>query len=251
MKKSTILSFFYLLAVSFAVANPQTEISNGNKAYQQGQFEEAIKIYEKIIEQGQTSAELYYNLGNAHFKANNIPSAILNYERALKLDPTNEDIIYNLKVSNNQIIDKIDELPKLFYQRWWDSLKQLLAPDAWAWLSIILFSLFFVTIAIFLLSSSAIVRRVLLPLGIAFLFSTCIVLIVAQNTYTHAKNKNEGIVFAPALTVKSSPEESGVDLFVVHEGLKVQIIDELTGWKEIRISNGSKGWVKAETIMPI
>ncbi len=251
MKKSIILSFFYLLAVSFAIANPQTEILNGNKAYQRGQYEEAISIYEKVIEQGKASAELYYNLGNAYYKAENIPSAILNYERALKLDPTNEDIIYNLKVSNNQIIDKIDELPKLFYQRWWISLKQLLAPDDWALLSIILFALFFVTIAIFLLSSSAVVRRVLLPIGIMLLFCTGIVFIVAQNTYIHAKNKNEGIVFAASLSVKSSPEESGIDLFVVHEGLKVKIIDELTGWKEIRIANGSKGWVRTETIMPI
>lgn len=251
MKKLFILSFFYLVAVSFAIASPQAEIGNGNKAYQRGQYDEAIAIYEKVIGQGLTSAELYYNLGNAYFKTNNIPSAILNYERALKLDPTNEDIIYNLKVSNNQIIDKIDELPRLFYQRWWDSLKQLLAPDEWALLSIILFSLFFITIGIFLLSSSAVVRRILLPIGIAFLFCTGIVFIVAQNTYTHARNKDEGIVFAPALSVKSSPEESGIDLFVVHEGLKVQIIDELTGWKEIRIANGSKGWVKSETIIPI
>ncbi len=251
MKKSGILLFFYTLTISIAIANPQTDINNANKAYQNGLYEEAVSIYEKVLKQGHTSAELYYNLGNAYFKANKIPSAILNYERALKLDPTNEDIIYNLKVSNNQIIDKIDELPKLFYQRWWESLKQLNAPDNWAILSIILFSLLFTSIAIFLLSPSVNLRRVLLPIGFGLLFFTVLVFIIAQNTYKNANSKNEGIIYAASLSVKSSPEESGVDLFVVHEGLKVQIIDELTGWKEIRIANGSKGWVKSETIVPI
>lgn len=251
MKKSGILLFFYTLAISIAIANPQTDINNANKAYQNGLYEEAVSIYEKVLKQGHTSAELYYNLGNAYFKANKIPSAILNYERALKLDPTNEDIIYNLKVSNNQIIDKIDELPKLFYQRWWESLKQLNAPDNWAILSIILFSLLFTSIAIFLLSPSVNLRRLLLPIGFGLLFFTVLVFIIAQNTYKSANSKNEGIIYAASLSVKSSPEESGVDLFVVHEGLKVQIIDELTGWKEIRIANGSKGWVKSETIVPI
>lgn len=251
MKKSGILLFFYSLAISLATANPQTEINNANKAYQNGLYEEAVSIYEKVIEQGYTSSELYYNLGNAYFKANKIPSAILYYERALKLDPTNEDIVYNLKVSNNQIIDKIDELPKLFYQRWWESLNQLNAPDEWAIFAIILFSLLFISIALFLLSPSVKLRRVLLPIGFGLLFLTALVFIIAQNTYKNANSKNEGIVFTASLSVKSSPEESGVDLFVIHEGLKVQIIDELTGWKEIRIANGSKGWVKSETIEPI
>lgn len=239
------------MSISIAIANPQSEINNANKAYQNGLYDEAVTKYEVVIEQGYTSAELYYNLGNAYFKTNKIPSAILFYERALKLDPTNEDIIYNLKVSNNQIIDKIDELPRLFYLNWWESLKQLASPDNWAILVIILISLFFLSIAAFLLSPSVNLRRILLPIGIVLLFFSSLAFVIAHSTYKHATNKNEGIVFAASLSVKSSPEESGIDLFVVHEGLKVQIIDELTGWKEIRIANGSKGWVKSETIVPI
>lgn len=232
-------------------ADPLIDINKGNKAYQEGFYENAVSLYEKVIKEGYTSAELYYNLGNAYFKVNELPSAILYYERALKLDPTNEDIVYNLKVANNQIIDKIDQLPKLFYERWWDNLKVLNSPDGWAMTSIILFSAFFMCIALFLLSTSIRIRRLLLPIGLIILFLTGISFIIAADTYNEATDRRDAIVFAASLPVKSSPEDTGIDLFVIHEGIKVEIIDQLTGWKEIRIANGSKGWVKSETVVPV
>lgn len=250
MKISFLLVLFsFVSTISFA--DPQSDINKANKAYQDGFYTTSVDLYEKVIKEGYASSELYYNLGNAYYKLNEIPSSILFYERALKLDPGNEDIIYNLRVANNQIIDKIDQLPELFYERWWDSLKQMLAPDEWAIFSILLITLFFVLIALFLLSTSIRVRRGLLTSGVIVLVFTSFVFIIANETYTKAMKKHEAIVFSASLPVKSSPEESGTDLFVIHEGLKVEIIDELTGWKEIRIDNGSKGWVKSETITPI
>ncbi len=251
MKKIGFLLVLFLFVVASTIANPQSDITKANKAYQEGLYTSSVELYEKVIKEGYASSELYYNLGNAYYKLNEIPSSILYYERALKLDPGNEDIIYNLRVANNQIIDKIDQLPKLFYERWWDSLKQMHSPDNWAIFSIVLITVFFVIIALFFLSTSIRTRRWLLTVGIVFLLLTSLVFIIANDTYTKAMEKHEAIVFSASLSVKSSPEESGTDLFVIHEGLKVQIIDELTGWKEIRIDNGSKGWVKSETITPI
>jgi tetratricopeptide (TPR) repeat protein len=149
MKRTTLLIFLIYLVSTTLVASPDSDIVKANTAYQAGFYENAIALYEKVIKEGFTSSELYYNLGNAYFKANNNPSAILNYERALKLDPGNEDLIYNLKVANNQIIDKIDQLPKLFYERWWLSLKQLNSTDGWAKLTIILCVVLFLLVAIF------------------------------------------------------------------------------------------------------
>lgn len=251
MKKSTLIISLFILFSVFAFSEPQSDIVKANTAYQAGFYENAAVLYEKVIKEGLSSSELYYNLGNAYFKAGKYPSSILNYERALKLDPTNEDIIYNLRVANNQIIDKIDQLPQIFYQRWWEALKALNSPDGWAYSTIILFALFFLSAGWFLLSTLVIIRRILLPLSLVFLFATGIFFIIASDTYTQAKNQKEAIVFEATLPVKSSPEESGIDLFVIHEGLKVQIIDQLTGWKEIKIANGSKGWVKSQTIIPI
>jgi uncharacterized protein YgiM (DUF1202 family) len=61
----------------------------------------------------------------------------------------------------------------------------------------------------------------------------------------------EAIVFDPSLTVKSSPSEKSVDLFVVHEGTKVAITDQLGDWYEVRIANGSTGWIPDTAIRSI
>lgn len=251
MKKMIFLLFLLThLMVSFG-ANQQADVTKANQHYKAGEYDDAISLYKKVIDMGYASPELYYNLGNACYKANEIPSAILWYERALKLDPGNEDLNYNLKVANNQIIDKIDVLPMIFYQRWWEDLKVILSPDTWAVITLVLFSLFFIVLILFLLSTSVRIRKALLTSGLIIFLFAGVAFIISYETYHKALNRHEAIVFSASLPVKSSPEESGIDLFVIHEGLKVEIIDELSGWKEIRIANGSKGWVRAENITPI
>lgn len=251
MKRITLLIFLIQLIPLSLLADPKTDITKANTAYQAGFYENAIALYDKVIKEGYTSSELYYNLGNAYYKADKIPLAILNYERALKLDPGNEDLQYNLKVANNQIIDKIDQLPRLFYERWWTSLKQLNSTDGWATLTIALCVVLFLLVSAFLLSISIRLRRVLLPTFLVVLFFMLTSFILSYETYSDAVKRKDAIVIEATLPVKSSPEDSGIDLFVIHEGLKVEILDELTGWKEIRIANGSKGWVKSVTVIPI
>jgi tetratricopeptide (TPR) repeat protein len=251
MKRAFIVTQLFLFTIfcqTVTFANANTTIQKANTAYQAGFYENAASLYEQVIEQGKVSSGVYYNLGNSYFKMDEISKAILNFERALKLDPSNEDIIYNLRVANNKIIDKIDQLPQLFYIKWWDSLKQLISPDGWAIMFTAFFFSFFLITALFLLSTSIRLRKTFLFSGLSVLIFTIISFTIAYQSYKDAAFNKEAIVFAPSLPVKSSPEESGIDLFVIHEGLKVQIIDHLTGWEEIRIANGSKGWVKSETI---
>ncbi len=251
MKRTFIITqliLFTIFCQKVTFANTNTTLQKANTAYQAGFYENAATLYEQIIEQGKVSSVIYYNLGNSYFKMDEISKAILNYERALKLDPSNEDITYNLRIANNKIVDKIDQLPQLFYIKWWKSLKQLSSPDGWATLFIIFFFTFFLITAFFLLSTSIRLRRTFLISGLVILVFSALSFILALQTYKESAFNRDAIVFTPSLPVKSSPEESGIDLFVIHEGLKVQIIDHLTGWEEIRIANGSKGWVKSETI---
>lgn len=250
--KRRLFTIILLFVISLTIqANPQAEIDKANKAYMAGFFENSIPIYEKVIADGLASPELYYNLGNAYFKTNNLPSAILNYERALKLEPGNEDFIYNLGVANSRIVDKIEVLPELFYIRWWKQLKSLFSPDSWAKFAIITFFLLFINIAIFLLTRTINGRKIFFSTGILLLFLNMVGGIIAWQTNTESKNQKAAIVFAPTLPVKSSPDESSIDLFVIHEGLKVKVIDKIGEWNEIRIANGSKGWVKTENLEPV
>lgn len=247
-----LITCILLLLPGFnALADDQQDIAKANKAYMAGFYENAASLYEKVIGEGNVAPELYYNLGNAYFKAGNIPSAILNYERALKYKPGDEDILYNLRVANSKIVDKIDVLPELFYIRWWKNLKTWMSPDGWARTGITSFTLLFLITALFLLSRSARNRKIYFALGIGILLMNMISGFIAWDTYKQSVQKNTAIVFTPTLPVKSSPDESSIDLFVVHEGLKVGIIDAIGEWNEIRIANGNKGWVRSADLKPI
>ncbi|MHC1774683.1 MAG: tetratricopeptide repeat protein [Lentimicrobium sp.] len=251
IKLTITTGIIFMLFISISMAQQQDEIDKANKAYMAGFFENAITIYENILKDQVASPELYYNLGNAYFKTNNLPSAILNYERALKYKPGDEDILFNLNVANSKIVDKIDVLPELFYIRWWKEIKQWFSPDGWSIVLIALFSLLFILAALFLLSRSATTRKIIFAGGIFILLAFLISGIIAWQTWSESRQHNTAIVFTPTLAVKSSPDDSSIDLFVIHEGLKVKILDEIGEWNEIRISNGSKGWVKSETLKPV
>ena len=248
MAKKAFLLIFMLISNLMLHADGQADYEKANKAYMAGFYENSITIYEDILARGDAAPELYYNLGNAYFKNDEISKAILNYERALKLKPGNEDFRHNLQIANNKRIDKMDALPELFYLKWWNSLKQELSANQWTRLSLISFTLIFIFAAVFLLSRKVFFKRILFYTGILILLINILSGILAWQTYNESVEKNTAIVFAPALPVKSSPEESSIDLFVIHEGLKVQIIDKIGDWNEIKIENGSKGWVKSETL---
>ena len=248
MGKKAFLLFFLLISKLMLHADGQADFEKANKAYMAGFYENAIAIYEDILIGGQAAPELYYNLGNAYFKNDEISKAILNYERALKLSPGNEDFRHNLLIANNKRIDKMDTLPEIFYIRWWNTLKYERSTNQWARLSLISFTLIFIFVALFLLSRRAFFKRMIFYTGLLILLIHIFSGILAWQTYTESSQKNTAIVFAPTLPVKSSPDESSIDLFVIHEGLKVQIIDKIGDWNEIKIENGSKGWVKVETL---
>ena len=64
--------------------------------------------------------------------------------------------------------------------------------------------------------------------------------------WQESKKSNEiikGIIFSKELSVFSEPNKRNEEIFVLHEGTKVEILDRLTGWEKIRLANGSEGWV--------
>jgi len=223
-------------------------ITEAENAYNQGNYQEAIDIYQGILDSGYFSPELYYNMGNASFKAGNIPNAILYFEKALKLDPGNKDIQFNLNIANSRIVDKIENVPELFYVEWWKAARNLLTPNAWAWLTVVLFTLIFVMAISFMISRSVSVRRTSFWAGIIFIILFLFGMLFSWQEYKEFHNREHAIIFTPTVTVKSSPSGNSVDLFVIHEGTKVRIIDQVEGWYEIRIANGSEGWLPASAM---
>jgi tetratricopeptide (TPR) repeat protein len=250
MKKFLVILF--LLCATFAWADDNTLlIEEGNKLYSQNDYQQAAELYQKVIENGYESPELYYNLGNTYFKLDNIPSAILYYEKARKLAPGNDDILFNLNIANSRIVDKIETVPEVFYARWWNNLVYALSLDSWGWISLTAFGLAVLMLLVFLLSNIVWIRKSSFWSGIIFLILFAFSFLLAQQKHASFSSDHQAIVFTPTVTIKSSPTDSSIDLFVIHEGTKVQLTDHVGAWYEIEIANGSVGWLKEEDIKKI
>ncbi|GAB1419727.1 tetratricopeptide repeat protein [Bacteroidales bacterium] len=246
--------FFLLLFFIFSHAvaqSPAQQLEAANNLYGEAHYEEALKAYLNLIDLGYSSDALFYNTGNTYFKLKDIPSAILYYEKALKINPSDDDIKHNLQVANSMIIDKIDLMPELFFRQWWRAFYNLMPANSWAWVSTIVFLFTLVAAYLYITSQQTSVRRSAFFSGILLILMTIITFGLASQKYYYTRQTNEGIIFAPTITVKSSPSESSVDLFVLHEGTKVALLDETAGWQKIRIANGSIGWLREGTFKGI
>lgn len=248
MKNSILLIFSIFTVLQINAQENDSLIIKANDYYTEAQFQDAINAYEAIINSGYESPEIYYNLGNAYYKEKVIALAILNYEKAIQLAPSDEDIRYNLDLTNRLVVDKIEVLPVFFITGWIRNLKSIFTSDLWAIISLISFIITLVFISIFLYSRSIGLKK--LSLGFTFFI---VIISTISFIFSYQQKQviligNTAIVTSPSVTVKSSPDVSGTDLFVVHEGTKVWIEDKISDWNEIKLSDGSIGWLKAENI---
>jgi tetratricopeptide (TPR) repeat protein len=254
MKYMKLFTLTTMLIFAVAAAYPSVEqitVAKANKAYSAGSYNVAADMYQKVIVSGYASPELFYNMGNSCFKMNDYARAILWYERARRLDPGNEDINFNLNVANTKISDKIEPLPDLFYKRWFNGIVQLFSVDTWAVMGVCMFIAGLFCLVLYLASRVLVLRKIGFWAAFGLFFLSLFTLVFAWNGYIFTKSADEAIVFAPTITVKSSPDEKSTDLFVLHEGTKVTLLDNISGWYEIRIANGSVGWLPVNSLEKI
>jgi tetratricopeptide (TPR) repeat protein len=241
-----ILSLFARDAISQGTSTEK--FNQGVTYFTSGSYKEALQVWTDIYNTGYRSAGLNYNIANAYFKLNNIPGAILFYERAYLLNPADENINYNLQIARTLIVDRFQEIPELFFVRWYNFMSLLLSTNNWARISISSFILCLLLLSLYIYSSRY--RHKVAGFWLAVFF---FILTVASFAFT-VKNKSlvydshKAIIFSPLVSGKSSPDNSGTDLFVLHEGTKVSIEDEVGEWYEISLSDGNKGWVPANSL---
>lgn len=246
-----IYVFVCLLSVNFsshASPNHLDIYHQANIAYQEKNYEKAIELYNDLLKEGQFAPELFFNLGNAYYKAGNIPRSILNYERALKMDSKDEEAQFNLKIASLKIIDKVDPVPQIFYKRWLDTLTNLLSSNDWSKLLIVFIWLSLITSLMYLFGYSVSLRKTGFILSLAFLSLSLFSFLIASRSYSKTQLEQSAIVMSPSVYVKSSPDLKGNDLFIIHEGIKVELLDELNDWKKIKLVNGNIGWLMTKEI---
>ena len=175
--------------------------------------------------------------------------AILYYEKALKLRPGDDDIQANLEIANLAVVDKINAIPQSFFVKWWNGVKSKFSADGWAWVSMVTFALLLLCVFAFLMARRAALRKVGFFAGLVLLVCMVFSVVFAMEKYQDMSRHDEAIIMTPTITVKSSPSDNAVDLFVLHEGAKVRLLDSSQGWNKIKIADGSVGWLREDVMI--
>ena len=222
-----------------------------NAAYLDGNYHEATKAYEQLVARGYGSAKLFYNLANSYFKQERIGRAILFYRRALRLDPGNADARYNLTVAEARTKDRIERIPEFFLTQWFRRVRHTMSATAWSVLSLVLLACALAAFLLYLLAQRLSMRKAgfygTLTAAVLFVLTTGF----AAGERRDQLDRSEAVVMAASAAVSSAPDKSATDLFILHEGTTVRIVDRLDKWCEVTIADGKKGWIensKIETI---
>ena len=252
--KAPVLAILLLLALPLSQARaaesyPDSLWNAGVAAYTEGDFASALQDWKDVRATGLMSKELYYNLGNAYFKTGEMAQSILWYERALKLDPSDADIRHNLEYARSLTQDRIEEVPEIFFEQWGHAMCYLLPSNTWAVLCLVFLAAAVAMALLFLLGSTAGRRRVGFFVGIACLLFAFLGWDFAQWQRQEALAQDRAIVMRPVSSVKSSPSaESAKDLFILHEGTRVKILDNVGSYSNIELGDGRQGWIPAGDI---
>lgn len=220
------------------------ELSDADSAYIQGDYLTAISIYEWVIENQGVNATLYMNLGNCWLKRDEIAKAILYYERAYLIDPSDPDVRFNLELARTKTVDKVSPVNQLFITVWYKKLLAVLDVNEWAVLTVILFALTVMLVGVLLFSKKSGIRKISFSFSAFFLLLSILSFIFATTQMGNLKERDTAIIMSPSVTVKSTPTSTGTDLFIIHEGRKVKILDSsMKEWVEIRLEDGNTGWI--------
>lgn len=253
MKRHTLL-IITLVVLMFPAGTKAQETAEqwfeqANAAYNESNYDTALMLYEIVVGTEQESVPLYFNMGNTYYKMREYAMAIYCYEKALKIDPSNEDVRNNLAIANLAIVDKIEEVPQSFIVKGWNGAKTLLSGSQWTLLSMVAFALLLASAFLFLRARRMGMRKLGFFAGLVMLVVFAFSVLFAAQMKQAEQSEDQAIIMTPTVTVKSSPNDASMDLFVLHEGTKVQILDQTDGWNKIKIANGSMGWLQADFML--
>lgn len=251
--KAKVSGFSFVLMILMLMplsANAITK-QNADVEYAKGNYQQAIKDYQEILKTG-VSSEIYYNLGNAYYRTDNITQALLAYERALQLSPGDNDIRFNLQYARSKTIDKITPETEMFFVTWYNSLVNFTSVDRWANTAIVSIEMALLLILVFLFAPQMWARKSGFYGSAVFLLLFAFANLFAFQQKHELETKQGAIVIAPTVNVKKTPAASGTDVFVIHEGTRVDITDRgMKQWRGIKLADGREGWLKTSQIEEI
>ena len=245
-----VIAFFMCCIWSLSGQNTDY-FGQGNDLYNEGKYAEAIDAYQQILDHNKHSAELYFNMGNAHYKLNNIGPSIFYFEKALQLKPHDKEIKNNLSFAQNMTIDAVGTVPEVGFSRLFNNVVNRFSYNTWAIIGV---SGVFVFVILFLIYRFAYVssqKRMAFGSSALSLTIALFSVFMAFQKQRLDRKDQPAIVYVQESRVKTEPNRRSEEAFRLHEGTKVQIIDTLDDWHKIKLSDGSVGWLVSEEIRPL
>lgn len=245
--KNILYIFLLITPVLFA----QGSFKNGNQLYQQGNYKDAIRSYESILDAKQQSAEVYFNLGNCYYKLNKVAPAIYNYEKALTLKPNDKDIINNLNFAKKLTIDEIKEVPKVGFEKLVRDFTATYNYNTWAWISVVLAIVFLLFFLGYYFSALALSKRIFFVGMFIVIIAILISVLSAIFEKKHYQNERPAIIFKEMVSVKSEPKSTSSEVLELHEGTKVYVLESFAGWDKIQLTDGTEGWLEKTDVKEV
>lgn len=245
MNKIVYLLFFCFFSLS---AQNKDLFQEANTAYNEGNYSEAINTYERILENGETSADLYYNLANAHYKLSHIAPSIYYYEKALQLKPNDKDTANNLEFARNMVIDDIEKVPEAGLSKMVNNTISKLSLDGWAWMAIVSSLIFAIFFLLYYFSAGTKLKRLFFGVSMLFLIVSLGSVGFAYQQQLSIQNSQYAIIFSEEVPVRSEPNLRSDELFFLHEGTKLEVLETFQDWIKLELSNGAQGWITKKEV---
>jgi len=218
-------------------------------AYSEGRWDAALDNWLSIEASGVESSELYYNLGNVYFKMDDLGHSILYYERALKLDPSLSDASFNLEYVSGFCQDKIESVPQFFIETWIRNINHIMSSDSWSILFLIFLFVGLSAVVLFILSAQVKFKKIGFGIALASLIVSIVCICFAASQKTAYLRQDNAIIMIPVSSVKSSPgSDTAKDLFILHEGTRLRVLDNVGSWYNIELLDGRQGWISSSDI---
>ncbi len=238
-----IMTGSHLLAQNDRESDPGYIFYKANQFYEEGKYDEAIKVYSGLIDQGQESGNLYYNIGNSYFKKGELGKAILNYERAKKLIPGDSDLKSNYDFAISKVRNPVPPRAIPYHHKVMALYKGLSMNGLTILLSVIFIVILLYVFIFFIVKPDMRYKTTVFVILTAFFFITSYVLFNRVRA-----DKREAVLISESSDAAFEPVESATVHFSMYEGTKVYIVQERKDWLKIRRQDGKVGWIKKDDL---
>ena len=243
-----------LLVLIAFLCKGQNAIDDFNTAVQLGQngkYQEALKLFKSIKNEGLVSASLDYNIGTAYLHLDSIGKSILHLERALRYLPNDQQIQKHIVIARQRMEEAVIPVTPFFLSEWVKKVNGSISLTGWGILSTLFIWIFACLLAVILMKIDWKFGR----FNTLFLILSIISIILSASMCFAAnqriKQKNIAILTAPQTELKVGPDALSTTYNQIYEGEKLIILNELEGWFQVELLNRDIGWIKSEMITRI